>query len=57
MADAIVSGIYKIENTVAGKFYIGSAVCFNRRWNQHKSELSKGMHCNPKMSAAEKEEL
>lgn len=40
----ISSGIYKITNTVNGKFYIGSAVKLNRRWNVHKSQLRNGKH-------------
>lgn len=29
------SGIYKIENTVNGKIYVGSAVDFGKRFGQH----------------------
>ena len=38
------SGIYKITNTVNGKYYIGSAVSINRRWNVHRSQLRSGKH-------------
>jgi group I intron endonuclease len=38
------SGIYKITNTVNGRFYIGSAVSFNRRWNVHRSQLVNRKH-------------
>jgi len=40
------SGIYKIENTVTGYFYIGSAVNFRRRWALHKSDLNLKRHTN-----------
>ena len=33
---AIISGIYKIINTVTGDFYIGSSKNVNRRWACHK---------------------
>ncbi len=51
MADAIVadvesSGIYRIRNLVDGKRYIGSAVCFRKRWATHRSELKGGSHGN-----------
>lgn len=38
------SGIYKITNLNNGKFYIGSAVRINRRWNVHRSQLRSGKH-------------
>ena len=38
------SGIYQILNTVNGKRYIGSAVCFKTRWNNHKNSLVRGIH-------------
>lgn len=40
------SGIYSIINTHDGKRYVGSAVNLNKRWAQHKLNLSKGTHCN-----------
>lgn len=40
------SGIYKITNSANGKFYIGSAVCLTRRFNEHKRQLKKGIHPN-----------
>ena len=33
----IISGIYKITNTVTGDFYIGSSKDVKRRWVNHKS--------------------
>lgn len=38
------SGIYKITNTINGRFYIGSAVSISKRWNVHKSQLRNGKH-------------
>ena len=32
----IISGIYRITNTVTGDFYIGSSKDINRRWASHK---------------------
>jgi len=37
-------GIYKITNTVDGKFYIGSSTNIFRRWREHKSRLRMGKH-------------
>ena len=36
------SGIYKIENVVNSKKYIGSTVDSRKRWNRHQHELRKG---------------
>lgn len=36
--------IYKIENNINDKIYIGSAEKFNLRYNQHKHHLLKGTH-------------
>lgn len=46
------SGIYKILNTVDGKFYIGSAVDFRVRFNTHSKLLKKGAHKNKYLQAA-----
>ena len=40
----MVSGIYKITNTINGKVYVGSAVNFDTRWKEHIRELRKGKH-------------
>jgi predicted GIY-YIG superfamily endonuclease len=37
-------GIYKIENLVNGKVYIGSSQDINKRWKQHLYSLRKGQH-------------
>ena len=39
-------GIYKITNTVTGKFYIGSAVNIKSRWADHRSRLGANKHHN-----------
>lgn len=39
----MTSGIYSITSP-SGKFYIGSAVDFNKRWAVHRSLLKKGSH-------------
>lgn len=59
MADAIIadiegSGIYQIRNLVNGKRYVGSAVCFAKRWRQHRCELGKGRHNRHLQSSWEK---
>lgn len=46
------SGIYKILNKVNGKFYIGSAVDFTRRFNRHKRLLNSNEHPNGHLQAA-----
>lgn len=39
-----ISGVYKIQNTVNGKCYIGSAISIKRRWCEHRRNLSRGVH-------------
>lgn len=46
------SGIYKITNTINGKFYIGSAVSFIKRKRCHLSALRGGSHRNEKLQRA-----
>lgn len=43
------SGIYKITNMVTNKFYIGSTKDIDKRWYDHKRELSMNIHINPKL--------
>lgn len=45
------SGIYRIDGP-NGKFYVGSAKRFSRRWIEHKRDLRSGDHVNPKLQAA-----
>jgi group I intron endonuclease len=39
-----LSGIYCIKNVVNSKVYIGSAVCFETRWNVHQHHLRERKH-------------
>lgn len=43
------SGIYKITNMANGKFYIGSTKDTDKRWYDHKRELTLNTHTNPKL--------
>lgn len=45
-------GIYKITNTVNGKFYIGSAVKLRKRFSGHKFDLENRSHDNEHLVAA-----
>lgn len=47
-----VWGIYKILNTVNGKFYIGSTNNLRKRLYEHYRELSLGTHTNKHLQAA-----
>ena len=43
----VISGIYKIENSVNGKVYIGKSIdILNKRWPSHKNLLNNGTHDN-----------
>ena len=44
MAKSILSGIYKIENTINGKCYIGSSMTITKRWWAHKKRLTERCH-------------
>lgn len=46
------SGIYLIRNTVNGRVYVGSAVCFASRWRLHRRTLRNGTHRNIKLARA-----
>ena len=39
-------GIYKIENLITGKIYIGSSLNIEKRFLRHKNELIKKRHVN-----------
>jgi group I intron endonuclease len=41
------SGVYKLENTITGNFYIGSSVSIRKRMHVHFCLLRKGKHWNP----------
>ena len=45
----IISGIYKIINTVTGDFYIGSSKDIKHRWTAHKSPSSWNKQINNPM--------
>jgi group I intron endonuclease len=45
-------GIYKIENTVTGKFYFGSSKNIEARWHDHKKRLRKNKHENAYLQAS-----
>ena len=47
-----VWGIYKILNTVNGKFYIGSTNNLRKRLYEHYRELNLGIHTNKHLQAA-----
>lgn len=47
-----ISSIYKIENLVNGKFYIGSAAFTYSRWGQHRKRLRENKHHNAHLQAA-----
>jgi len=40
------AGVYKILNTISGKWYVGSSSFCFRRFNQHKTALRGGYHQN-----------
>lgn len=46
------SGIYKIENILTGKYYVGSSVDIKKRWNKHLSQLRKGTHPNKHLQSS-----
>ena len=45
-------GIYKIENTVNNKVYIGQTKNFKNRWQHHKADLNRGDHKNIHLQSA-----
>ncbi|MCA6430323.1 MAG: GIY-YIG nuclease family protein [Cytophagales bacterium] len=45
-------GLYKITNTVNGKYYIGSSKNIEKRWLCHKSKLSNNNHENVHLQAS-----
>jgi len=44
-------GIYTITNNYDNRFYIGSTLCFKRRYSDHKNRLKKKKHANPYLQA------
>lgn len=47
-----MQGVYKILNRKNGKFYIGSSVDIEKRFNSHKKELIAGTHNNKHLQNA-----
>ena len=47
-----ICGVYKIENLVNGKVYIGKSKNIGVRWSEHRSELNNGTHINPHLQSA-----
>jgi group I intron endonuclease len=45
-------GIYTWTNTKTGKVYIGSSANCDRRMNEHRSRLRRGVHTNAKLQAS-----
>ena len=45
-------GIYRIQNTINGNSYIGSAVVVQKRWNVHNHDLKKNKHHSPHLQRA-----
>ena len=41
-----ICGIYKIENLINKKLYVGSSNDINRRWNEHTKSLNSNSHPN-----------
>ena len=48
---AMPAAVYEIVNTITGKSYVGSTTALNRRWNEHKNLLRKGVHESPALQA------
>lgn len=46
------TGIYAIRNRVTGRVYLGSSVDCVRRYREHSSRLSRGVHINAKLQAS-----
>jgi len=40
----MITGIYKIENKINNKVYIGSSIDIKKRWHEHKRLLNKNKH-------------
>jgi hypothetical protein len=55
MMDNKQSGIYSITNKETGRIYIGRSIDIQRRWKEHKRQLSQGKHGNPRLQNDYKE--
>lgn len=47
-----ISGIYVIVHMKSGKVYIGQAQSIGKRWNDHRSNLNRGVHGNRHLQSA-----
>ena len=47
-----ICGVYKIENLINGKIYIGKSINVGRRWYEHKTELNENRHINKHLQSA-----
>ena len=45
-------GIYKIENKINGKFYIGQSIDIKTRWYNHRKDLNGNRHYNEHLQNA-----
>ena len=52
MAKEKICGVYKIENSVNGKYYIGSSNNIYRRWKEHIKLLNRNNHHSPHLQFA-----
>lgn len=50
--NAMNTGVYEIANVGNGKRYVGSAVSFSQRWNEHRSLLRRGRHHSKHLQSA-----
>lgn len=48
----MISGVYRIVNTINKKQYIGSSININRRFRNHILSLNRHKHCNPILQSA-----
>ena len=46
------SGIYKIENKLNGKMYVGLTNNIDRRWGEHRKNLKQGKHINQHLQSS-----
>lgn len=47
-----ICGVYKIENLINGKVYVGKSKNIGIRWSEHRSELNSGNHINAHLQSA-----
>jgi len=52
MAKEKICGVYKIENLINGKVYIGSSIDIYKRWKYHISDFKANRHCNKYFQSA-----